>query len=124
MESNTTVRDDLLSSISLAKSTQQRLKPTTNKLMKDAQDALVYHTSQSALLGGDNPSLHFDSISQADGFKAPLPKKSLTKQNLQQIEDTRSDLGKSMASKWDALSVSKFSSISQSPSVMTNNRHN
>jgi len=33
--------------------------------MKDAQDALVFKESQSALLGGENPELNYQKISDS-----------------------------------------------------------
>ena len=42
--------------------------------MKEAQDAYVFHTSQSALLGGDNPELNFETI---DSVNLPSKKAKL-----------------------------------------------
>ena len=39
---------------------------STQKILKDAEDALVFHQSQSALLGGANPKLN--SLLRGDQF--------------------------------------------------------
>ena len=44
----------------------KRSKVTSDKLMKDAQDALVFKNSQSALLGGENPKLNFELHEQSE----------------------------------------------------------
>jgi hypothetical protein len=40
-------------------------KVTTEKLNRDAEDALVFKNSQSALLGGDNPELNYKRIADS-----------------------------------------------------------
>lgn len=98
MESNYSNKDDMLSTLTKSRQQQKSLlgkrpaKVTSDKILKEAKDALVYKTSQSALLGGDNPELNFEKNKAQkvddDGFKAPLPvgkQSKLTMQNLNQL---------------------------------------
>jgi hypothetical protein len=61
LDTRYSVKDELLSTIENNKSMLgKRPRVTSDKLMKDAQDALVFKNSQSALLGGENPKLNFE----------------------------------------------------------------
>jgi hypothetical protein len=165
METSYTNRDEMISSITRSKQQSvlgKRPKVTTEQLIKEAQDVLVFQTSQSALLGGENPKLNFEEPvvhkkqkTGEDSFKVPLPvggkKAKLTPQNLEKLteesvasapqlrdamginakleSERQSSLAGSMprrpfdaSSNWESFSISRFSSISQSPSAMANNR--
>tara|TARA_B110000305_G_scaffold205248_1_gene235312 strand:- start:363 stop:596 length:234 start_codon:yes stop_codon:yes gene_type:complete len=75
--------------------------------MKDAQDALVYQNSSSALLGGENPKLNSENLQK------------------NQVELSQSDYWKgTIKSDIDAVSISRFSmrsSMSQASSVVPSN---
>ena len=70
LDNRYSVKDELLSTIENNKSLLgKRSRVTTDKLMRDAQDALVFKNSQSALLGGENPELNNELKEQSEkGF--------------------------------------------------------
>ena len=98
MESNYSIRDELMSTITTNKQQsllEKRAKITSEKLMKDAQDLMVFQNQQSALLGEENQKLNNDlnempnkmqkveEYDQESEFKAPASvHNKLTSKNL------------------------------------------
>ena len=100
-------KDEISTIIQQRSLLSKRQKPTTEKLMKDAQDALVYQNSSSALLGGENAKLNSENLQK------------------NKVELSQSDYWKgTVKSDIDAVSISRFSmhsSMSQASSVGASN---
>lgn len=97
--------------------------------MKDAQDALVFKNSQSALLGGENPTLNNELKEQSEKgfqdnlseFQAPMSVTGSKRANQTPMRELRDGMkinrekGET-SSVFDSLSIAGRSSFSYAPS--------
>lgn len=71
LDNTYSVKDELMSTISQSQKNktllEKRSKVTSDRLMEQAQDALVFKNSESVLLGGENQKLNEETLMRLDG---------------------------------------------------------